>query len=132
MLDLEKDIKIDIHINVAGKRRALANITIGGLITVNSFEIIQAENKKVYVVNPHIISNVYNKTSCKREITYLSTASLLDHKDRKKLVDMILDAYAQKVEQIKIDRSKAEVKNVGNGATYTKDVDMNVKRNYSI
>lgn len=132
MLDLEKDIKIDIHINVAGKRRALANITIGGLITVNSFEIIQAENKKVYVVNPHIISNVYNKTSCKREITYLSTASLLDHKDRKKLVDMILDAYAQKVEQIKIDRSKAEVKNVGDGATYTKDVDMNVKRNYSI
>lgn len=132
MLDLEKDIKIDIHINVAGKRRALANITIGGLITVNSFEIIQAENKKVYVVNPHIISNVYNKTSCKREITYLSTASLLDHKDRKKLVDMILDAYAQKVEQIKIDRNKAEVKNIGDGATYTKDVDMNVKRNYSI
>lgn len=132
MLDLEKDIKIDIHINVAGKRRALANITIGGLITVNSFEIIQAENKKVYVVNPHIISNVYNKTSCKREITYLSTASLLDHKDRKKLVNMILDAYAQKVEQIKIDRNKVEVKNIGDGATYTKDVDMNVKRNYSI
>ena len=61
MLDLNKDIKIEVYINVAGKRRALANIIVGDLIKVNNFEIIQEPNGKVYVVNPHIISNVYNK-----------------------------------------------------------------------
>lgn len=133
MLDVEKDIKIVMHINVAGKRRALADVIIGDLICVNSFEIIQEENGRVYVVNPHIISNVYNKTSCKREITYLSTASLLEHKDRKKLIDMILDKYAETLEKIKIAKEqRIDTKNVATGSVVTKDVNLEEERKYSI
>lgn len=133
MIDIEKDIEVEIYINVSGKRRAKANVIIGGLIKVNDFEIVQAENGNVYVINPHIISNVYNKTSCKREITYLSTASLLEHKDRKALVDKILDRYAEEIEKMKVQRTGGEnMRDIQTGSRHITEINSNIKRDYSI
>ena len=133
MLDVDKDVEVEIIINMAGKRLALANLIIGGLVKVSNFEIIKAKNGKVYVINPHIISNVYNKTSCKREITYLSTASLLEHEDRKKLIDKILESYSQKLEEKRIEaQNLGGGKNISNGLTYTENFDRNPKRDYSL
>ena len=92
MLDIDKDIEVEIEIRRQGKVRGYAHLIIGGLIKINNFEITQADNGKIYVVNPHMISYVYNKVELKKEIRYVSNASLLENENRKKLVYFMLSS----------------------------------------
>lgn len=101
MLDVDKDIRVEVKISTSGRNKAIADIIIGDLIQVNGFQITQGENGKLYVVNPHVINNVYNKVEFRREVNYKATANLLKHTDRKKLVNKIIEAYAEKIDELR-------------------------------
>ena len=109
MLDIDKDIEVEIEIRRQGKVRGYAHLIIGGLIKINNFEITQADNGKIYVVNPHMISYVYNKVELKKEIRYVSNASLLENENRKKIVDKIVEAFAEELDKVKKGTEKALV-----------------------
>lgn len=121
MLDLEKDVKIEVFLRNSGKARANINLIIDDFIKINSFQIIEAANGKLYVINPHSIEQIYNKVEFKKEITYNSTATLLPHKYRKKLVDMMIEAYGEELDrQRKLAKGK-EVRGATNTGKYCKE-----------
>lgn len=99
MLDYENDIKIYIKLSTRGRNRATANVVICDLFQINNFEIIQAQSNKLYVINPHVIKMGYNNGD-EKTVNYYNTACLLPHKDRKKIADMILEAYARKLDEL--------------------------------
>lgn len=101
MLDVDKDIRVEVRIVTSGRYKASVTLIIGDFIQVNGFQITQGDNGKLYVVNPHVINNIYNKVEFRREINYKATANLLKHADRKKLVDKIIEAYAEKIDELK-------------------------------
>lgn len=101
MLDVDKDIRVEVRINTSGRCKANVALIIGELIQVNGFQITQGDNGKLYVVNPHVINNIYNKVEFRREINYTATAHLLKHADRKKLVNKIIEAYAEKIDELR-------------------------------
>lgn len=124
MLDIEKDIKVRIRFNAVGKRLAYADLTICDLIFVSGFEITKGKNNKIYVINPHHIENVLNTVEYKREIRYMSTASLLEHPLRKQLVEKILDAFAAEIERVQgetKERQRASLE-IANGAVMEKEI----------
>lgn len=112
MLDIDKDVKVKIRMHNVGKCKAMADVIIGDLIQVNGFEITQADNGKIYVINPHTIKNVYNKVEFKREVTYYATANLLPHEDRKKLVNKIIEAFAEEIDSLKKTTENAETREI--------------------
>lgn len=124
MLDIDRDVKVRIRFNAVGKRLAYADLTICDLIFVSGFEITKGKNNKLYVINPHHIENVLNTVEYKREIRYMSTASLLEHPLRKQLVEKILDTFAAEIEKVQLetkDRVRANLE-VKDGAVIEKDI----------
>lgn len=117
MLDLEKDIALKVRVREEGKRKAWVDIIIGDLIKINGFQIIQSKNGKLLVINPHTTSVVENKVKFRKEISYIAVASLLEHKDRKVLVDMMLKAYADAIDALNqaTKGKKIENKTLGGG-----------------
>lgn len=109
MLDVDKDIRVEVKINTSGRCKANVALIIGELIQVNGFQIAQGDNGKLYVVNPHVINNIYNKVEFRREINYTATAHLLKHADRKKLVDKIIEAYGEKIDELKKATQNAKI-----------------------
>lgn len=103
MIDIDKDIKILVYLKGDSKTkiRATIDLIIGDLVKVRSFKIIQAANGSLYVVNPAIAETIFNKIEGRKEVSYVSSASLLPCEDRKKLVDKIIDAYAAELERVK-------------------------------
>ena len=81
MIDIDKDIIVEVNIRSKEKERAIVNLVIGGLIRVKGFKIVEGDDKKLYVINPHSVKTVYNKLEMEKEVRYYSTANLLEHKD---------------------------------------------------
>ena len=101
MLDIDKDVEVEIYFRSVGRAKAYASLLIGGFIKINGFEITQAKDGKIYVINPHTIKNIYNKVEFKREINYVATAELLPHNDRKKIINKIIEKFGIELDELK-------------------------------
>ena len=119
---MRKDIIVEVNIRSKEKERAIVNLVIGGLIRVKGFKIVEGDDKKLYVINPHSVKTVYNKLEMEKEVRYYSTANLLEHKDRKKIIQKIVAEYGRQLDELVKKANEitgAKNINLDNGATST-------------